>query len=307
MKKIFITVIGLILCVSMLKAQNDTMYVMKAGKVINKQSIKFADVDSIIYYKPLKELLNTTHYVARVFIPAGSFVNSSGITVNISAFRMSRYEITNEQFAAFLNAKGIGSNGLYVDGAYPTEVLILANASYGLTYNGTQWVAVSGCETLPVINVSWFGATEFASFMGGTLPTEAQWEYACKAGTTSDFNTGNNCLTINDANYQWAQTYSTCSVAVTNSSKPSKVGFYPANAFGLFDMHGNAYEWCSDWYGAYLAGNLNNPTGPTQGTERVVRGGSWASNVGNCRSNLRRGMAPSTIGTAFGFRMAFVQ
>jgi formylglycine-generating enzyme required for sulfatase activity len=122
---------------------------------------------------------------------------------------MSKYEITNTQYAAFLNARGIGSNGLYAAGAYPTQALIYASSgSYdlGLHYSGSQWTPVAGYETSPVINVTWYGATEFATYAGGTLPTEAQWEYACRAGTTTPFSTGN-YLTNLQANYNWANPY----------------------------------------------------------------------------------------------------
>jgi len=141
--------------------------------------------------------------ISAALIPAGTFtmgspvdevgrdVNETEHQVTLSTYRMSKYEITNAQYATFLNAKSIGSNGIWAGAkVYKIQTLIYANSSMGLTYSGTQWVSVAGYENAPVINVTWYGATEFANYVGGGLPTEAQWEYACRAGTTTPFNTG---------------------------------------------------------------------------------------------------------------------
>lgn len=251
-------------------------------------------------------------------IPAGSFTMGSPLTevnrntdetqyqVTLSAFRMSKYEITNAQYAAFLNAKSIGSNGLYAAGAYPTQTLIYSNTSWGLTYSGSQWVPVAGYENAPVINVTWYGATEYATYIGGTLPTEAQWEYACRAGTTTPFNTGA-LLTNLQANYNWASPY----VAGTNTvttypGKTQTVGTYAANAYGLYDMHGNVWEWCSDWYGTYPTTAQNNPIGAASGSYRVFRGGGWYNYAQDCRSAYRVSSYPSFNYDGIGFRLVLV-
>ena len=253
-------------------------------------------------------------------IPAGTFTMGSPTgelnrrddetqyQVTLTAFRMSKYEITNTQYAAFLNAKSIGSNGLYAAGAYPTQALIYANTSWGLTYSGSQWVPVTGYENAPVINVTWYGATEYATYIGGTLPTEAQWEYACRAGatTTTPFNTGA-LLTNLQANYNWASPY----VAGTNTvttypGKTQAVGTYAANAYGLSDMHGNVWEWCADWYGTYPTTAQTNPTGATTGSSRVFRGGGWGSYAQNCRSAYRISLYPINNRNNLGFRVVLV-
>jgi len=222
---------------------------------------------------------------------------------------MSKYEITNAQYAAFLNAKSIGSDGTYAAGAYPTEELIYAssaNYDWGLHYSGSQWVAVAGYENYPVICVTWYGATEFATYAGGTLPTEAQWEYACRAGTTTPFHTGN-CLTNLQANYYWAYPYNTCTNAVTACpAKTQAVGTYAANAYGLHDMHGNVLEWCSDWYDTYPATAQTNPTGATTGSYRVNRGGGWEDDARDCRSGDRLGGNPYINDNDIGFRVVLV-
>jgi formylglycine-generating enzyme required for sulfatase activity len=259
--------------------------------------------------------------IAMVSIPAGTFTMGSPTTevnhesdetqyqVTLSAFYMSKFEISNAQFAAFLNAKNIGSDGLYASGAYPTQALIYASyGSYdwGLHYSGTQWIPVAGYENHPVIIVTWYGATEFATFVGGRLPTEAEWEYACRGGNTAPFNTGG-CLTNAQANYDWAYPYSTCSGTITTyPGKTQAIGLYSPNVFGLYDMHGNVWEWCSDWYGAYPTTAQNNPTGANTGSFRVFRGGSWYNDAQLSRSANREGDYPEGHYYTLGIRVAFV-
>jgi formylglycine-generating enzyme required for sulfatase activity len=259
--------------------------------------------------------------IQMVNIPAGTFtmgsptgevyrhIDETQYQVTLSAFRMSKYEITNAQYATFLNAKSIGSNGLYAAGAYPTQPLIYTSSgSYDwvLHYNTNKWESVSGYENHPVINVTWYGATEFARYAGGSLPTEAQWEYACRAGTTTPFNTGN-CISNLQANYYWASPYSNCTpTSTTYPEKPQKVGSFTANAYGLFDMHGNVSEWCNDWHGDYSTEAQTNPMGPATGIAHVIRGGSWKTFARGCRSAERAGNIPSIRYEDLGFRVAFV-
>jgi formylglycine-generating enzyme required for sulfatase activity len=319
MKNIFLAIIVFLISAGMLQAQTDTMYVMKAGIVINKQSIKIADVDSVIFYKPLIITLHSN--IKTVFIPAGTFTMGSPVTqlnrntdetqftATLSACWMSQYDITNAQFSAFLNAKSIGINGMYAAGAYPTQALIYASSGssdFGLHYSGNQWIPVAGYENAPVIFVTWYGAKVFATYVGGSLPTEAQWEYACRAGTTTPFNTGT-CLTNLQANYWWPTPYGTCTNTVTTSpGKTMPVGSYPANAYGLYDMHGNVRQWCADWYGTYPTSAQTNPTGATTGSSKVFRGGAWDNFARNCLSACRSSYDPGSYYGDIGFRVVFV-
>lgn len=255
-------------------------------------------------------------------VPAGTFMMGSPKTevgrysqenqysVTLTAFHMSKYETTNAQYATFLNAKHIGSNGLYATGAYPTQVLIYAkyggSYDWGLYYSGSQWIPVIGYENAPVMNVTWYGAAEYATYIGGTLPTEAQWEYACRAGTTTPFNTGN-FLTNLQANYFWPYPYNGKTNSVTTSpGKAQTVGTYAANVYGLYDMHGNVCEWCADWYGTYPTIAQTNPTGAALGSYRVFRGGSWSDGAQICRSANRDSNDPFNSNSNFGFRVVFV-
>ena len=220
---------------------------------------------------------------------------------------MSKYEITNSQYAGFLNAKGIGSNGLYALGAFPTQALINdCGTNNGISYTGSSWQPAAGKENFPMLCVTWYGAAEFATYAGGRLPTEAEWEYACRGNTTTPFSTGA-CLDNTQANYRWDLPLTGCTN--TSDDYPDQtlaVNSYSPNAYGLYNMHGNVWEWCSDWYGAYSATAQTNPTGPGSGAYRVLRGGSWYTNAQYCRSANRGISNPaSNIYYYFGFRLAF--
>jgi formylglycine-generating enzyme required for sulfatase activity len=257
--------------------------------------------------------------IETALIPAGTFTMGSPTTepqrnsdevqhqVTLSEFRMSKYEITNALYAAFLNVNNIGANGIYAAGTYPTEPLVYDCGVYnGLSYTGTQWQPAVGFENYPVVCVTWYGASEFATYAGGRLPTEAEWEYACRGGTTTPFNTGN-CLDYTQANYHWPLPYNGCSNTNTNDLHQTQaVNSYSPNAYGLYNMHGNAYEWCSDWYGAYPTATQTNPAGPSTGTNRVFRGSSYYFPARFCRSAFRSYSIPYFDYYGFGFRLAFV-
>ena len=170
-----------------------------------------------------------------------------------------------------------------------------------------QWEALMGKNPsvnvgpkLPVTNVSWFECQEFINVLnsktkgGYRLPTESEWEYACRAGTNTATAFGEN-ITSKDANYDESKI-----------DKPVPVGSYKPNAFGLYDMHGNVWEWCSDWFGNYPEGPLSDPVGPKDGIRRVLRGGSFNYfYVSNIRSSYRGDFsAPANRTIGIGFRLA---
>jgi len=149
---------------------------------------------------------------------------------------------------------------------------------------------------LPVTRVSWEDCQEFikklnAKTNGGyRLPTESEWEYACRAGTTTAYSFGDK-ITPKDANYEDSKI-----------AKPVAVGSYKPNAFGLYDMHGNVWEWCEDWYAAYPRESVIDPKGPAK--FRGLRGGSFYLNGSEARSSNRDSYSPTIRYYGVGFRLA---
>ncbi len=220
--------------------------------------------------------------MALVEIPAGSFLTGGtggefdelpARRVSIStAFGMGATEVTNTQYEQFDPAHRAlrGKDGL------------------------------SKADDEAVIFVSWDEATAFCKWLGERegvpyrLPTEAEWEYACRAGTATPFNTGDKPpagVPANEGAKWYAEAVPTC------------VGRGKANGFGLFDMHGNVAEWCADWYGPYVEGAANDPVGPAAGEFRVIRGGSHSTLPFYCRSANRGASLPGDRSWLIGFRV----
>lgn len=186
----------------------------------------------------------------------------------------------------------------------------------------------------PVENVSWFDAIEFCNKLsqkdklkpryslvsveresdsikaavvtlvdgdGYRLPTEAEWEYACRAGSTTAYSEGNAASSLGSAGW-----FGGAKPPGNSRQRPHRVGQKSANDFGLFDMHGNVSEWCQDWYDyySYDRSPLNDPVGPGGGSERVLRGGSWSDEAVNCRSAYRDARSPAKRSPSTGFRVA---
>ena len=180
-----------------------------------------------------------------IWCPPGSFIMGEGISehpvVLTNGFYLGKFEVTQEVYQ-----KVMGNNP-----------------------------STFKAEKLPVHNVSWNEAINFCNRLNQRvplpsgwkflLPTEAQWEYVCRAGTTTEYSWGNQ-INPNQANYE-----------DSGLGKPKVVGSYPSNPWGFHDMHGNVNEWCSDWYGDYPEGLSTDPIGPNNGTERVMRSFNFSS------------------------------
>jgi formylglycine-generating enzyme len=176
-----------------------------------------------------------------------------------------------------------------------------------------QWEAVTGRnpskfkgDTLPVETVSWADCQKFVKRLSQKtgkrlrLPTEGEWEYACRAGTSTPFSFGET-ISTDQANYDGNYTYGKGKNGVYRE-KTTPVGSFPANAWGLH-MHGNVWEWCSDWFGPYPSGDSKDPQGANSGTVRVLRGGSWAGDPRFCRSAYRGRSVPGSRLDARGCRV----
>ena len=180
--------------------------------------------------------------------------------------------------------------------------MVMANNSDGLSATPSNF---GGYPNYPVEQVSWNDVQVFLSRLNNlesanipagwayVLPTEAQWEYACRAGTNTDYSWGDD-INASQANYN------------NNNSRPLNVGQYAPNPWGFFDMHGNVWEWTADWYESYPTGNpVVDPTGPASGSNRVKRGGSWIHDGASLRSAARSGYHPGYRNGTVGFRVGF--
>ncbi len=213
-----------------------------------------------------------------VLIPAGKFtmgspksekkreeIESQHEVVISKPFYLGKYEVTQEQWQAVMGKNPSGVKG----------------------------------PKLPVTEVSWLDCQDFIKILnekfcdkdggGFRLPTEAEWEYACRAGTTTVYSFGNG-VSYHEVHY--------------NKSESMPVGSFKPNAFGLYDMHGNVWEWCNDWFEYYPNGPVTDPMGAKNGTYRILRGGSFHLSAMFVRSAIRNVNTPTKRLDNIGFRLA---
>jgi formylglycine-generating enzyme required for sulfatase activity len=266
---------------------------------------------------------STTSLVVMVQIPGGTFTMGSPTgepnrntdetqhPVTLTGFSMGKYPVTQEEYQ-----KVMGSNPSYFHGGTrrepaagetqvkrPVELvswydaLVFCNKlsiqeglspAYSISgkTNPADWGAVPTSN-----NATWNAVIVVSGSKGYRLPTEAQWEYACRAGTTTAYNTG---AAISD---------STGWYDANSGNKTHQVGLKPPNAFGLYDMHGNVFEWCWDRIAAYSGGAQTDPSGPGSGAYRALRGGSFGDTAEDVRSAYRGPYEPNSRYHILGFRI----
>jgi len=256
-----------------------------------------------------------------VYVEGGTFMMGSSEStatdkekpahsVTLDSYYIGRYEVTNSQFAEFLNSRRVASSGSALTSGGSTAKYIATGNPKSLYYDsGTStWLIPSGYENKPVILVTWYGAHEFCLWAGGKLPSEAEWEFAARGGNQSqgyDYSGGNVADEV-----AW---YRANAVDGEMSEIPTQVvGKKKANELGIYDMTGNVWEWCSDWYTSYISKAQTNPSGPSDYdaeesdlTNKARRGGGWADiDLSNLRTNYRFSNPPTANGGSIGFRFA---
>ncbi|WP_374495231.1 formylglycine-generating enzyme family protein [Zoogloea sp.] len=229
--------------------------------------------------------------------------------------------------------------GTFLMGSPPDELRRYDNETlHEVTFSRGYWLANTACTQAlwqavmgenpsffqddpaqPVEQVSWNDVETFLKRLNvlvpgldAWLPSEAQWEYACRAGTAMPFSFGEN-VTPEQVNYDGNYPYAGAEKGLCRKTTVA-VGSLPPNPWGLYEMHGNVWEWCADWYGPYPVGPQSDPAGPTDGSlvlrggllggRRVLRGGSWGSFAQYCRSACRYGIPPNGASHNTGFRLA---
>jgi len=203
-------------------------------------------------------------------------------TVSVSGFQMEVTDVTQMQYF-----KIMGSN--------PSRFKTQAYCPNSFTSDGGGM-----CPNNPVETVSWNDAQNYINKLNAgndgfnyRLPTEAEWEYAARAGTNTTYSFGDSASTLGD--YAWIDSNSGSKTHEVKTKKP--------NAFGLYDMHGNVWQWVQDWYGNYDVNDSTNPKGASSGSSRVLRGGSWKYDAGGARSAFRYSGSPGNSNDGAGFRL----
>lgn len=217
-------------------------------------------------------------------IKAGSFKMGGTCDVTLTKpFDCGLFEVTQRQWELVMGSNPCSSTSYGKGNSYPVHYV-----SYNMIRGnsaGAGWPV-----SFTVDSSSFLGKLRVRTGLDFDLPTEAQWEYACRGGTTTTYSYGDSA----NGSYMWYPSNS--------SSKSHEVGTKSPNPWGLYDMHGNVWEWCLDWYASSLTGGTD-PKGSSSGSGRVARGGSWGNDASVCTSSFRSISSPSGESFCYGFRL----
>jgi formylglycine-generating enzyme required for sulfatase activity len=247
-----------------------------------------------------------------ISIPAGNFTMGSTTsdpyyntdelpqhTVYLDAYQISKYEVTNAQYKAFMDAGGYSISAYWATDGWNWRTTNSITQPYW--WSTGEYNSGTAFPNHPVVGVSWYEAYAFCNWAGGHLPTEAQWEKAARGTDSSNY-------------WPWGSTWdagkcnSYYNTAPDTFAYSSPVDFFTTgiSPYGVYDMAGNVWEWVNDWYQSdyYSVSTSSNPAGPTTGTSRVIRGGSFIGNDNNCRVSYRASGGPDGRNSSLGFRLA---
>ena len=218
--------------------------------------------------------------------------------VTLSSYRITKFEITNEQFAKFLTERGnqVENRRNWYSPENEKGVKYTPKEwAFDFVINGKTFTPKQGREKLPIRFITWEGARAFAQWAGGRLPTEAEWEYASKGGKKSRGYIYSGSDDLNEVGWN----------LYNSGGRLHTVGEKKPNELGLYDMSGNVWEWTADWYGPYSKNDQTNPKGPDTGSMRVRRGASAWCIPARQRSVNRSTSSEGPVRHNMGFRVAF--
>ena len=257
-------------------------------------------------------------------IPAGKFLRGSPATEELRnddegpqhqvtitrSFFMGVHEVTAGQFRAFIEQTG-----------HQTEAEASGRGAQDYDRDTQRWLSDPERtwrnpgwpqdDRDPVVCVTWNDAEAFCGWLSlqenrkYRLPTEAEWEYACRGGLATTFGHGESLSSL-DANFNGNVPWGPAAVPGPYRARTAPVGSFRPNPFGIHDMHGNVTEWCADYYAPYPEGPQTDPTGPPDGVFRVQRGGAWCDPGNRCRCALRGKNPADSAFTVIGFRIVYV-
>ena len=276
--------------------------------VIHRETIERPTVDpdpaaifqidtAVKHYVPEEKIIKHVEPIPSemVIIKGGTFWRGSddgsrdempGHKITLSSFAIDAHPVTNEQFVRFLEVMGAAKDSNHND--------IIRLKDSRINSSAGKFNIESGYLKHPVVGVTWYGAVAYAKWVGKRLPTEAEWEIAARGGIENALYPSGEDIEKSQANF-----FSSDTLAVMS---------YAPNGYGLYDMAGNVYEWCQDWYGYnYYETSVQepiNPKGPRQGEYRVLRGGCWKSLKDDLRCSRRHRNNPGTVNGTYGFRCA---